>query len=37
VTVAGRDFAFGEALSPEVEAALPAARARASEIALSFR
>jgi hydrogenase maturation protease len=37
VTVAGREFAFGEALSPEVEAALPAARARAREIALSFR
>jgi hydrogenase maturation protease len=37
VTVAGRDFAFGEALSPEVEAALPDARARAQEIAQSFR
>lgn len=37
VTVAGRDFAFGEALSPEVEAALPAARARALEFAQSFR
>lgn len=37
LTVAGRDFSFGEALSPEVEAALPAARARAREIALSFR
>jgi hydrogenase maturation protease len=37
VTVAGRDFAFGESLSPEVEAALPDARARAQEIAQSFR
>jgi hydrogenase maturation protease len=37
VTVAGRSFAFGEALSAEVEAALPAARARAREIAQSFR
>ncbi len=37
VTIAGREFAFGEALSPEVEAALPEARARAMEIALSFR
>jgi hydrogenase maturation protease len=37
VTVAGRDFSFGEALSPEVEAALPAARERAREIAQSFR
>lgn len=26
VTIAGKDFAFGEALSPEVQAALPAAR-----------
>jgi hydrogenase maturation protease len=37
VTVTGRDFAFGETLSPEVEAALPLARARALEIAQSFR
>lgn len=37
VTISGRDFAFGEGLSPEVDAALPAARARALEIALSFR
>lgn len=37
VTVAGRVFAFGEGLSPDIEAALPAARARAVEIALSFR
>jgi hydrogenase maturation protease len=37
VTVAGRDFAFGEAISPEVEAALPAARAEAQAIAQSFR
>lgn len=36
VTVAGRDFAFGERLSPEVEAALPAARTLARDIALSF-
>jgi hydrogenase maturation protease len=36
LTITGRDFAFGEGLSPEVEAALPAARARAREIALSF-
>jgi hydrogenase maturation protease len=36
VTIAGRDFAFGEALSPEVEAALPLARERAREIAAGF-
>jgi hydrogenase maturation protease len=36
VTVAGRDFAFGEGLSPEVQAALPEARARAQALALSF-
>ncbi len=36
VTVAGRDFAFGEALSPEVEAALPLARERARELAEAF-
>lgn len=37
VTVTGREFAFGEGLSADVVAALPAARARASEIAQSFR
>jgi hydrogenase maturation protease len=37
VTIAGRDFAFGESLSPEVEAAVPAARARAREAAAAFR
>ena len=36
VTVTGRDFAFGEALSPEVTAALPAARERARDLALAF-
>lgn len=36
VTVAGRDFSFGEALSPEVTAALPAARERARELAAAF-
>jgi hydrogenase maturation protease len=36
VTVAGRDFAFGEALSPEVEAALPLAREKARELVLAF-
>ena len=36
VTVTGRDFAFGEALSAEVTAALPAARERARELALAF-
>lgn len=36
VTVAGRDFAFGEALSAEVEAALPVARERARALALSL-
>ncbi|ACG74173.1 hydrogenase maturation protease [Anaeromyxobacter sp. K] len=37
VTVAGRDFAFGDALSPEVEAALPLARERAREMVAGFR
>lgn len=37
VTVTGRDFAFGEALSPEVTAALPAARERARALALAFQ
>jgi len=36
VTVAGRDFSFGQALSAEVRAALPEAQARARELALSF-
>lgn len=36
VTVAGRDFAFGEALSPEVEAALPLAREKARELVEAF-
>jgi hydrogenase maturation protease len=36
VTIAGRDFAFGEALSPEVEAALPLAREKAREMAQEF-
>jgi hydrogenase maturation protease len=36
VTVAGRDFAFGEGLSPEVEAALPLAREKARELAETF-
>ncbi len=36
VTIAGRDFAFGDALSPEVEAALPLARERARELASAF-
>ncbi len=36
VTVAGKDFAFGEALSPEVQAALPAARRLAAATARGF-
>jgi hydrogenase maturation protease len=36
VTVAGKDFAFGEGLSAEVEAALPVARRRAAEAAGRF-
>lgn len=36
VTVSGREFAFGEGLSPEVEAALPLARERARELAEAF-
>jgi hydrogenase maturation protease len=36
VTVAGREFAFGEGLSPEVEAALPRARELARELADGF-
>ncbi len=37
VTISGRDFAFGDPLSAEVEAALPLARERARELAASFR
>jgi hydrogenase maturation protease len=36
VTVSGRDFAWGEALSAEVKAALPLAREKAREAAESF-
>lgn len=36
VTVAGREFAFGEGLSAEVEAALPRARELARELADGF-
>lgn len=36
VTVAGREFAFGDGLSPEVEAALPLAREKARELAETF-
>jgi hydrogenase maturation protease len=36
VTVAGREFAFGDGLSPEVEAALPLARERARQFAKAF-
>lgn len=36
VTVAGREFAFGEGLSAEVEAALPRARQMARELADGF-
>lgn len=36
VSIGGKDFAFGEALSPEVEAALPLARDRARELAAGF-
>jgi hydrogenase maturation protease len=36
VTVAGREFAFGEGLSAEVEAALPLAREKARELAEAF-
>jgi hydrogenase maturation protease len=36
VTIAGRSFAFGEALSPEVEAALPEAREKARQLAALF-
>ncbi len=37
VTISGRDFAFGDPLSAEVEAALPAARERARELVAGFR
>ncbi len=36
VTVAGREFAFGDGLSPEVQAALPRAREKAREMAEAF-
>ncbi len=36
VTIAGKDFAFGEGLSAEVEAALPAACERARALAEEF-
>ena len=36
VTIAGRDFAFGDGLSADVEAALPEARRRAAEAARGF-
>jgi len=36
VTVAGREFAFGEGLSAEVEAALPRAREMARDLAEGF-
>lgn len=36
VTIAGKDFAFGESLSAEVAAALPAARAQARDAARAF-
>lgn len=36
VTIGGKEFAFGDALSPEVEAALPLAREKARELAAQF-
>jgi hydrogenase maturation protease len=36
VTISGREFSFGDALSPEVEAALPLAREKARELAAGF-
>lgn len=36
ITISGRDFTFREGLSPEVEAALPAARRAACQLALAF-
>ncbi len=36
VTVSGREFAFGDGLSPEVEAALPLAREKARQLAQTF-
>jgi hydrogenase maturation protease len=36
VSVAGKDFAFGDGHTPEVEAALPEARRRAAEAARAF-
>jgi hydrogenase maturation protease len=37
ITIAGKDFAFGESLSPEVAAAIGDARERAREVAAAFR
>lgn len=37
VTISGREFSFGDGLSPEVEAALPLAREKARELAETFR
>ncbi|BDG05767.1 hydrogenase maturation protease [Anaeromyxobacter oryzae] len=36
VTIGGKEFSFGDALSPEVEAALPLARERAREMVEGF-
>jgi hydrogenase maturation protease len=36
VTIGGKEFSFGDALSPEVEAALPLAREKARELAEGF-
>jgi hydrogenase maturation protease len=36
IAISGRDFSFREGLSPEVEAALPAARRAACRLALAF-
>lgn len=36
VTIGGKEFSFGDALSPEVEAALPLARRRAREMVDGF-
>jgi hydrogenase maturation protease len=36
VTIGGKEFSFGDALSPEVEAALPLARSRAQEMVAAF-
>lgn len=37
ITIAGKDFSFRESISPEVTAAIPAARERAREEAAAFR